>query len=159
MVRGGRAEPVALDAPSRRSARGGASSAYFGYRRSRAERAAEVRRLATAHVPQPRPLGGRERELLGLTDREAEIALLIAAGGSNQAIADHLCVSINTVKTHTRTLYRKLGVGNRTDMAVWVWSRPERWWEPGPSDQGEGGHHEGDQHHHRAERDGDQVAR
>jgi LuxR family maltose regulon positive regulatory protein len=48
-----------------------------------------------------------------LSDRELEIVHLIAAGLSNQEIADTLVVSINTVKTHIRRLYGKLSVSNR----------------------------------------------
>jgi LuxR family maltose regulon positive regulatory protein len=48
-----------------------------------------------------------------LSDRELEILRLIAAGLSNQEIADTLVVSVNTVKTHVRRLYGKLSVNNR----------------------------------------------
>jgi LuxR family maltose regulon positive regulatory protein len=48
-----------------------------------------------------------------LSDRELEILRLIAAGLSNQEIADTLIVSINTVKTHVRRMYGKLSVSNR----------------------------------------------
>jgi LuxR family maltose regulon positive regulatory protein len=48
-----------------------------------------------------------------LSDRELEILRLIAAGLSNQEIADTLVVSINTVKTHIRRLYGKLSVNSR----------------------------------------------
>ncbi|HET6918485.1 MAG TPA: response regulator transcription factor, partial [Jiangellaceae bacterium] len=46
----------------------------------------------------------------GLTRREAEMLGLIARGLSNQEIADAVFLSINSVKTHIRTAYRKLGV-------------------------------------------------
>jgi predicted ATPase/DNA-binding CsgD family transcriptional regulator len=48
-----------------------------------------------------------------LTDREQEILQLIAAGLSNQAIADRLILSVGTVKWYTTQIYGKLGVGNR----------------------------------------------
>jgi LuxR family maltose regulon positive regulatory protein len=48
-----------------------------------------------------------------LSDRELETLRLIAAGLSNQEIADTLVVSVNTVKTHVRRMYGKLGVNNR----------------------------------------------
>jgi LuxR family maltose regulon positive regulatory protein len=47
------------------------------------------------------------------SDRELEVLRLIAAGLSNQEIADTLVVSINTVKTHVRRLYGKLSVHSR----------------------------------------------
>jgi LuxR family maltose regulon positive regulatory protein len=49
-----------------------------------------------------------------LTEREMEVLLLIAAGLSNQDIANRLTVSLNTVKTHLKNLYGKLGTGTRT---------------------------------------------
>jgi LuxR family maltose regulon positive regulatory protein len=49
-----------------------------------------------------------------LTMRELEILRLICAGLSNQAIAETLVVSLNTVKKHSSNLYDKLGVQSRT---------------------------------------------
>jgi LuxR family maltose regulon positive regulatory protein len=48
-----------------------------------------------------------------LTDREAEILQLIAAGRSNPEIAELLYLSLNTVKWHAKNLYAKLGVSSR----------------------------------------------
>jgi LuxR family maltose regulon positive regulatory protein len=50
-----------------------------------------------------------------LSERELELLRLIAAGMTNRAIADELMVSVNTVKTHARNIYGKLGVRNRTE--------------------------------------------
>jgi LuxR family maltose regulon positive regulatory protein len=49
-----------------------------------------------------------------LTTREREVLHLIGAGLSNQAIAEKLIVSLNTVKKHSSNLYGKLGVRRRT---------------------------------------------
>jgi LuxR family maltose regulon positive regulatory protein len=49
-----------------------------------------------------------------LTDRERDVLRLLAAGLSNRDIADELVVSVDTVKTHLRTLYGKLGAHSRT---------------------------------------------
>lgn len=49
----------------------------------------------------------------GLTPREREIAQLIMRGDSRSAIAEALCVSQETVKSHTKHLYQKLGVHSR----------------------------------------------
>ena len=51
---------------------------------------------------------------LGITRRELEILGLIATGLSNREIADRLCVSENTVKTHSSRLFDKLGAKRRT---------------------------------------------
>jgi LuxR family maltose regulon positive regulatory protein len=48
-----------------------------------------------------------------LSDREREILSLVAAGLSNQAIAERLVISITTVKTHVRNIFHKLGVSSR----------------------------------------------
>lgn len=53
-------------------------------------------------------------EALGLTPRELEILDLMAAGLSNQEIAERLFVSVNTVKTHSSRVFEKLEVRRRT---------------------------------------------
>jgi len=56
---------------------------------------------------------------LGLTQRESEVLELLVAGHSNKAVAAALVVSEDTVKSHIRGLYRKLGVSDRSGaMAV-----------------------------------------
>lgn len=49
-----------------------------------------------------------------LSARETEILRLVAAGKSNQEIADTLVITVGTVKAHTNNLYGKLGVKSRT---------------------------------------------
>lgn len=51
----------------------------------------------------------------GLTDREKEILACAAAGRGNKDIADQLCVSPDTVKTHLHHIYQKLGVTGRVE--------------------------------------------
>jgi len=48
-----------------------------------------------------------------LSEREIEVLQLIAEGLTNPEIATRLILSLYTVKTHTRNIYSKLGVGNR----------------------------------------------
>ena len=49
-----------------------------------------------------------------LSKRELEVLKLIAEGLSNQEIGSRLYLSLNTIKAHTRNIYGKLGVNNRT---------------------------------------------
>lgn len=56
----------------------------------------------------------------GLTEREAEVLNLVAQGASNPQIAQDLCISINTVKTHIRNILFKLGLENRTQVATYA---------------------------------------
>jgi LuxR family transcriptional regulator, maltose regulon positive regulatory protein len=50
-----------------------------------------------------------------LTDRELTILRLLRTRLSQREIADELFVSVNTVKTHSRAIYRKLGVSSRQE--------------------------------------------
>jgi LuxR family maltose regulon positive regulatory protein len=53
----------------------------------------------------------------GLTDRELAVLRLLPGQLSQREMADTLFVSLNTVKSHLRSIYRKLGVNTR-DAAV-----------------------------------------
>ena len=50
---------------------------------------------------------------LGVTRRELEVLALVAAGRTNQQIADELVISVKTAGIHVSNLLRKLGVANR----------------------------------------------
>jgi DNA-binding CsgD family transcriptional regulator len=49
-----------------------------------------------------------------ITSRESEVLKMAADGHSNVAISDHLGVSVETVKSHFRTISRKTGARNRS---------------------------------------------
>lgn len=53
-----------------------------------------------------------------LTPQEARVLALVASGLSNQEIASVLSISLNTVKSHLRRVYAKLGVSGRTQAAL-----------------------------------------
>lgn len=59
-------------------------------------------------------LNENEVKRLNLSRRELEVLHWMAAGLSNQEIADKLFVSLNTVKTHTAQLFEKMEVKRRT---------------------------------------------
>jgi predicted ATPase/DNA-binding CsgD family transcriptional regulator len=63
--------------------------------------------------PRDRPPAGWE----SLTPTESQVAQLAAEGMSNPQIAAQLFVSRSTVKLHLSNVYRKLGVGNRVELA------------------------------------------
>ena len=86
-----------------------------------------------------RPLGDRARRLLRglgerpgtppravaseLSERELQVARLVAAGLSNAEIAGRLFISPRTVTTHLQHVYARLGLPSRTALARWVLER------------------------------------
>ena len=60
----------------------------------------------------------------GLTDTEHRIASLIAQGLTNREIASAMFVTGNTVQTHVRHIFQKLGVRSRTELAAQLLSAP-----------------------------------
>jgi LuxR family maltose regulon positive regulatory protein len=77
--------------------------------------AAFARTLLAHFDPQETAEGPNNRlEVQPLSPRELEVLQYLAAGLTNREIAERLVVTINTVKAHTRRLYAKLDVGNRT---------------------------------------------
>lgn len=62
---------------------------------------------------------GKQLEILStLSSKEADIALLLKDGLGNQEIAQKQNISINTVKTHIKNIYAKLGVNDKFAFAM-----------------------------------------
>jgi DNA-binding NarL/FixJ family response regulator len=55
----------------------------------------------------------------GLSPREVEVLSLVTLGMSNQDIADRLFLTINTLKSHIRQAYKKIGVSSRAQAVAW----------------------------------------
>jgi LuxR family transcriptional regulator of csgAB operon len=55
-----------------------------------------------------------------LSVREIEILRVLVAGASNDLIADRMCISHHTVKTHLHNIFKKIGVTNRLQAVLWA---------------------------------------
>ncbi len=58
-----------------------------------------------------------------LSPREKEILPLLAEGLRYKEIADELNISIETIRTHVRNIYKKLSVGSRTEALNKIYGR------------------------------------
>jgi len=63
----------------------------------------------------PRPGGPAEAASVPLTDSERAVLRFLPSHMTNEEISQALFLSINTVKTHLRSAYRKLGVSSRRE--------------------------------------------
>jgi DNA-binding NarL/FixJ family response regulator len=77
-----------------------------------------TRRLIDRFVPLLAPAGPPPAGLAGLTEREREVLVQVAAGLSNAEIATRLFVSEATVKTHVGRILAKLGLRDRVQAVV-----------------------------------------
>jgi DNA-binding NarL/FixJ family response regulator len=74
-------------------------------------------------LPRSASSGGMAERQLGtpgpdlLTPREADVLQLLQEGRTNAEIAHTLSIGIETVRTHARNIYRKLGIASRRDLA------------------------------------------
>jgi len=92
---------------------------YIAKSISPGELANAVRQAVDGRVYEPVGIVEREHEPAahGLTEREVVILQAVARGLPNRAIGTELWVTEQTVKFHLTNIYRKLGVGNRTEAA------------------------------------------
>jgi DNA-binding CsgD family transcriptional regulator len=71
-------------------------------------------------LPEPVQLGDEPQQGApadGLTQREREVALLVADGLRSREVAERLGIASQTVKSHLKTIFDKLGVRNRVELA------------------------------------------
>jgi DNA-binding NarL/FixJ family response regulator len=106
------------DLPGRSIAAGEARKALASFDRLGARPLADrARRLL-------RDLGERSipyRAVTGeLSDRELQVVRLVAAGLSNNEIANRLYISPRTVTTHLQHIYQRLGLASRTGLIRWA---------------------------------------
>lgn len=115
--------PDLVDAAHRRRLSGYLSKALTG-----AQLADAIERIADGDVvvSDPPPQHGRPEargdwpgRSYGLTERESEVLALLTQGHDTPRIAAMMHVSRNTVKTHTSSVYRKLGVHSRSQAVLW----------------------------------------
>ncbi len=87
---------------------------------------AAIRAAAAGHAPlDPRVaaalLPGRQKSAADqLSGRELQVLRLAAAGLANKQIARRLAISESTVKVHIGSVFRRIGVRDRTSAAVWA---------------------------------------
>jgi len=122
--------------PEIRGLADGAQASVPGVRRSLTmERAGERLRIEATAVGKGRTQLHLWREMLaqqaaaegaevalpgaadGLTQREREVALLVADGLRSREVAERLGIASQTVKSHLKTIFDKLGVRNRVELA------------------------------------------
>lgn len=62
-------------------------------------------------------MGGPTNKFDSLTGRERQVQHALTRGLSDQQIAAELCISVSTVKTHVRSILKKLGAKSRYQVA------------------------------------------
>lgn len=55
-----------------------------------------------------------------LTAQERKVLACLAAGMTNKEVAQSLCISLSTVKTHISNIFKKLGITNRTEATIYA---------------------------------------
>lgn len=76
--------------------------------------------MPRAHADAQLQVSHQLEGLSRLSRRDVEVLKELACGRGNQAIAEHLGMSIPTAKTHVRRIVERLGFRNRTDAAVFA---------------------------------------
>jgi DNA-binding CsgD family transcriptional regulator/Flp pilus assembly protein TadD len=74
-------------------------------------------------APALTPRQAAMKEFGGLSERERQVAVLIAQGKSNREIAKTLLITVRTVEAHITRIFDKLGLKSRTEIAAWTVAR------------------------------------
>ena len=111
---GARARRVGLPEPRRRRGRG----AGVGGRR---DGLPQARRRARSRPARCARDGRRSNRSHGLTNRELQVLRLVAAGGTNKAIAAELFLSERTIERHLSNIFTKLDLSTRAGATAWAY--------------------------------------
>ena len=88
-----------------------------------------VASLLFSKIAERSDLEGGTRRRSRITRREREVAVLIEQGMTNKAIANELCIEVQTVKNHVHNILEKLDLKRRTEVARFA--REVGWFEKG----------------------------
>jgi DNA-binding NarL/FixJ family response regulator len=83
-------------------------------------------RRALARPAEPLPDVKSDLVSLGLSARESDVVELLLVGLSHKEIGERLFISPETVKKHTDSAHRKLGVQNRVQLSYFIQNRVAR---------------------------------
>jgi DNA-binding CsgD family transcriptional regulator len=77
------------------------------------------------HAGDSAPADMEDAEATGLTDRETEVAGLLAEGLSYREVGERLFVSLSTIQSHVVSIYAKLGVSNKVELTNRMRKKPK----------------------------------
>jgi len=78
---------------------------------------AEIQDIAQARFKEAQKV---EKSLGTMTPRETQIATLVAGGATNRRIAEKLSISERTVKAHLGMIFKKIGISDRLQLALYI---------------------------------------
>lgn len=111
-------DPLRVEVETRIETRAGSYALWGGY--GPADPAGEpsilIQLESLRRVPQPETI----EERYGLTPREAAVALLLAEGYSDKAVAKELDISWHTARTHAKRVLGKLEISSRAEIALFL---------------------------------------